>query len=224
MAAQAIIPGSPTFAAGVEVLSVPASLEQSCVMLQFVREAPADREDEYRWLDSSQRLTVTHKASRARLRILSSSGKRAMGLVGFSTIFADEPGAWEERGGALMRDALRTSLGKQPERRLIRIGTRTPAADGSWWPTVLDTGDGPGTVVEVRSAPDDAPWDAWGTIRAVNPMVMLNASLRTEILLVPGGRVQFLDKPNGNGAPAKNGGAVPSTETAATVDDSEIPF
>ena len=151
-------------------------------MLQFVREAPADREDEYRWLDSSQRLTVTHKASRARLRILSSSGKRAMGLVGFSTIFADEPGAWEERGGALMRDALRTSLGKQPERRLIRIGTRTPAADGSWWPTVLDTGDGPGTVVEVRSAPDDAPWDAWGTIRAVNPMVMLNASLRKTIL------------------------------------------
>ena len=27
----------------------------------------------------------------------------------------------------------------------------------------------------------------------------------TEILLVPGGRVQFLDKPNGNGAPAMNG-------------------
>ena len=46
----------------------------------------------------------------------------------------------------------------------------------------------------------------------------------TEILLVPGGRVQFLDKPNGNGAPAMNGDAVPSAETAATVDDSEIPF
>ena len=75
-------------------------------------------------------MTVTHKASRARLRILSSSGKRAMGLVGFSTIFADEPGTWEERGGALMRDALRTSLGKQPERRLILIGTRAPAAAG----------------------------------------------------------------------------------------------
>ena len=46
----------------------------------------------------------------------------------------------------------------------------------------------------------------------------------TEILLVPGGRVQFLDKPNGNGAPAMNGETVPSTETAATVDDSEIPI
>ena len=38
----------------------------------------------------------------------------------------------------------------------------------------------------------------------------------TEILLVPGGRVQFLDKPNGD--------SVPSAETAATVSDSEIPF
>ena len=46
----------------------------------------------------------------------------------------------------------------------------------------------------------------------------------TEILLVPGGRVQFLDKPNSNGAPAMNGDTVPSAATAATVDDSEIPF
>ena len=36
----------------------------------------------------------------------------------------------------------------------------------------------------------------------------------TEILLVPGGRVQFLDKPNGNGAPAKNGDTMPSAETS----------
>ena len=46
----------------------------------------------------------------------------------------------------------------------------------------------------------------------------------TEILLVPGGRVQFLDKPHGNGAPAMTGNTVPSAETAGTVDDSEIPF
>ena len=46
----------------------------------------------------------------------------------------------------------------------------------------------------------------------------------TEILLVPGGRVQFLDKPNGNGAPAINGDTVSAAETAAKVDDSEIPF
>ena len=46
----------------------------------------------------------------------------------------------------------------------------------------------------------------------------------TEILLVPGGRVQFLDKPNGNGAPATNGDTVPIAETSPMVDNSEIPF
>ena len=48
----------------------------------------------------------------------------------------------------------------------------------------------------------------------------------TEILLVPGGRVQFLDKPaNGNGAPASNGEAAPTAASGtADPDDSEIPF
>ena len=106
LAAQAITPGSPTFAPGLEVLGVSASLEQSRVMLQFAREALADREDDYRWLESGQRLAVTHRGSGTRLRILSSSGKRAMGLANFSTIYADEPAAWESRGGELMWDAL----------------------------------------------------------------------------------------------------------------------
>ena len=51
----------------------------------------------------------------------------------------------------------------------------------------------------------------------------------TEILLVPGGRVQFLDRPagaNGNGAPASNGEAAqPAASGAADPDDtSVIPF
>ena len=47
----------------------------------------------------------------------------------------------------------------------------------------------------------------------------------TEILLVPGGRVQFLDKPNG--APASNGEAAPpaaSGPASSTDMDDEIPF
>ena len=52
----------------------------------------------------------------------------------------------------------------------------------------------------------------------------------TEILLVPGGKVQFLDKPkpaNGNGAPAQGGeaAATAASGTADSVDPSvEIPF
>ena len=51
----------------------------------------------------------------------------------------------------------------------------------------------------------------------------------TEILLVPGGRVQFLDKPangsNGNAAPASNGEAA-ATVASGTADpnDGTIPF
>ena len=48
----------------------------------------------------------------------------------------------------------------------------------------------------------------------------------TEILLVPGGRIQFLDKPNGNGAPAQAGPSMAGdTGAAAPVDfDDDIPF
>ena len=49
----------------------------------------------------------------------------------------------------------------------------------------------------------------------------------TEILLVPGGRVQFLDKPNGNGTTAPAGEATPpaTSGSAAPADmDDDIPF
>ena len=182
LAALALRPGSATFEAGIEALAVSASLEQSRVLVSFVREALADDYDHYRWLDSGQRLAVTHRDSGTKLRVLSSSGKRAMGLAQFHTIFADEPGSWEVRGGQLMWDALRQSLGKREGQRLFLIGTRAPAEDGSWWPSLLDGGSGAGAHVTVRSAPMDEPWDAWPTIRKVNPLVMHSASLRKTIL------------------------------------------
>ena len=52
----------------------------------------------------------------------------------------------------------------------------------------------------------------------------------TEILLVPGGRVQFLDKPagtNGNGAPPQGGEPTPASAAAPSdtdQDGSGIPF
>ena len=182
LAALGLRPGSALFQKGIEMLVVSASLEQSRIILGFIREALDDVLDEYRWLDSSQRLTVTHRETRTRLRVLSSSGKRAMGLSQFSTIFGDEPGSWEARGGALMFDALRQSLGKRAGQRLVLIGTRAPAEISSWWPSLLDGGSGPGTHVSVMAAPDDAPWDDWNTIRKSNPLVAFNPSLRKTIM------------------------------------------
>ena len=183
LAALSISPGSPLFESGIEVLAVSASLEQSRVLLSFVREALGVRgEVDYRWLDSGQRLAVTHKATGTKLRVLSSSARRAMGLAQFSTIFADEPGSWEARGGRLMFDALRQSLGKRQAQRLVLIGTRAPAEPGSWWPSLLDSGSGPGRHVTVLAAPPEEPWDAWPTIRKCNPMVNSSASLRATLL------------------------------------------
>ena len=182
LAALAMRPGSATWEPGIETLMVSASLEQSRTLLGFVREALTDVEDQYRWLDSGQRLACTHKETGTKLRVLSSSGKRAMGLSQFSTIYADEPGSWQVRGGALMWDALRQSLGKRPGQRLLLIGTRAPSEEGSWWPSLLDGGSGPGTHVAVLTAPDSEPWDAWSTIRKVNPLAMHNEALRKTIL------------------------------------------
>ena len=183
LAAQAITPGSPTFERGVEVLAVSASLEQSRVLLRFVREALGERaEADYRWLDSGQRLAATHRATGTKLRVLSSSAKRAMGLAEFSTIYADEPGSWETRGGALMYHALRQSLGKRDGQRLVLIGTRAPAEPGTWWPELLEAGSGPGRHVTVLAAPDGEPWDSWPVIRRCNPMVNASAALRATIL------------------------------------------
>ena len=182
LAAQALTPGSPTFEPGVEVLGVSSSLEQSRIMLNFCREALGDRGGEYRFLDAGQRLACTHKETGAKLRILSSSGKRALGLAQFSTIYADEPASWEARSGALMYDALRQSLGKREGQRLLLIGTRAPAQPDSWWPGLLDAGSGTGVHVQAITAPKGAPWDTWATIRAANPMILHNPALRRRVL------------------------------------------
>ena len=105
-----------------------------------------------------------------------------MGLAQFSTICADEPGSWEARGGALMWDALRQSLGKREGQRLLLIGTRAPAEVGTWWPELLEGGSGPGMHIEVLAAPPDAAWDAWPTIRAANPLLNVHGTLRRTVL------------------------------------------
>ena len=182
LAAECLRPETPLFESGIECLAVSGSLEQSRIILSFVKEGLDDVLDAYRILDSSQRLTITHKATGTRLRVLSSSGRRAMGLSQFSTIFADEPGSWNEREGALMWTALTGSLGKREGQRLLVIGTRAPAEAHTWWPELIDAGSGNGLHVTALTAPDNAPWDSWDTLRKVNPLVRVNASLRRTIL------------------------------------------
>ena len=155
---------------------------QSRVTMRMLRESLADVADEYRWLDSGTRMQVTHKKSATRMRVLSSSGKRSLGLEGWRIIVADEPSAWETRGGELQYHALRQAIGKREGQRLLLIGTRAPAEAGSWWLGLIDGGSRDGVAVLELSAPTGKPWDAWPTIRAANPMARDNPALRRQLL------------------------------------------
>ena len=93
----------------------------------------------------------------------------------------------DTRGGALMWDALRQSLGKRPDQRLLMIGTRAPGDPNGWWCNLLAAGSGDGVHVEVIAAPEDReddpqPWDSWRVIRKANPLIMANPTLRKTIL------------------------------------------
>ena len=181
LAQCSLVESGPLYVRGMETLMVSASLEQSRVLVGFLRQVLGDDPD-YSFIDSSQRLQVKNKKTGTRFRVLSSSGKRAMGLANFTRIFADEPGAWESRAGQLLWDALRTSLGKLENQSVLLAGTRSPSAAGSWWPELLDSGSSSGKFVQVLSAAPSSPWDKWETIEKSNPMVLSNPNLKRTIL------------------------------------------
>ncbi len=119
------------YRSGHEFCLCAASIEQARHVMRFTRATLG--EDGWRYLDAGNRMAIHDKHSTTKLRVLSSSGRTAMGLVGTPLVVADEPGSWEVAGGTLMADALQTAQGKpNSHMRLIFIGTQAPARDG-WW-------------------------------------------------------------------------------------------
>ena len=178
--AAALDPTGPLFVEGGESILLAGSLDQARAVFRFLR----DRCDgpDFRYLDSGQRVGVTHKPTHTRVRVASSDSKRAFGLVGARLIVGDEPASWQERGGALMYDALETSGGKN-EVTLILIGTKAPGTAGGWWRELISHGHAdPGTYVQVHDGPVDTegrPVDPlkWASIRKANPLIGWNPFL-----------------------------------------------
>ena len=154
---RCLTPGDALFKAGSEYILCAASLEQARLCFRFIR-AEIEESGEYRFIDSITRIGVTHKASNTRLRVMSSNGKTAMGIVNCPLLVADEPGAWEATGGQLMSDAIETALGKPGSAmRVIYIGTLAPAKDG-WWHARIEGGSTGSTYVQaLKGRPEK--WD-----------------------------------------------------------------
>ena len=161
-----------------EVAMLAASIEQARIMFRFTRQMLG--EADYRYLDSSTRCAIT-RADGARLRVIGSNGRTAMGLVNTPLAVADEPGSWEQQGGELMHDALQTAQGKPGSPlKVCYIGTLAPAR-GGWWHDLIDRGTVGSTYVKALRG-DRRRWDKWPEIRRCNPLCNVAPEFRHKLL------------------------------------------
>ena len=180
LAARVLTPTDGLFQVGKESVLLAASIEQSRIVYKFVRDE-LEPTGEYRFLDSATRIGITHKATNTRLRVISSSGKSAMGLVNTPLAIADEPGSWQTVGGELMFDALMTAQGKpKSPLKIIIIGTLAPASDG-WWPQMITRGSHGSTFVQALQG-DVEKWDQWSEIKRCNPLTAISKEFRKKLL------------------------------------------
>ena len=173
--ARSLTPGDPLFERGVENILVSSSTAQARIVLEFARAALGEVEG-YRWRNDG----VVHLESRARVRIVSSDARRALGLgANVRIIIADEPGAWSPIQGRRLWDAMLTSLGKR-RTQIVVVGTLAPApltGPASWWPSFVAEGSGNGRHVALLQA-DPEKWGEFDEVLRVNPVCAINPHLR----------------------------------------------
>ena len=166
--------GDELFERGVENILVSSSTAQARITLEFARSALGES-DAYRWRNDG----VVHLASRARVRIVSSDARRALGLgANVRLIICDEPGAWSPVQGRRLWDAMLTSLGKR-RTQILLTGTLAPAAlngPASWWPSLVAEGSGEGRHIALLQA-DEAKWRDFDEVLRVNPVSAINPFL-----------------------------------------------
>ena len=128
---RCMTPGDPMHEPGADYILIASSLEQARLTLGFVRPV-LEPLGGFSFLDSAQRISITHRPTGSRLRVLSSSGKHAMGIVNTRLAVLDEPGAFDIGRGELMADALFGALGKVGSPlKLVMVGTLAPMATGA---------------------------------------------------------------------------------------------
>ena len=118
----------------------------------------------YKIQDSTNTAKITHKASGATLKAIGSDPRRAHGLAPL-LVLADEPAQWVEQSSNKMLAALRTSMGKLPNSRMIALGT-LPADSSHWFAKWLN---GAADYSQCHAAkPDDKPFHK-GVWKRANP-------------------------------------------------------
>ena len=178
--ARCLTPGDSLHKPGADYVLLAGSLEQARLCFRIVRRELEPRGG-YSFVDASQRIGVKHPATRTALRVISSSARKAFGIVGCPLLVGDEPGAWDVIGGELMHDAIQTAQGKPGSPlRVLYVGTLAPAA-GGWWHELVNRGSR-GSVHVTALQGDADRWDQWPVIRAANPLTAISAEFRHKLL------------------------------------------
>ena len=180
---RCMTPGDVLHQSGKEYILGAATLEQARMTYAFIREW-LEPTGEYRFIDSTTRLGITHVKTGTKLRAISSNAKGAFGLVNVPLAVIDEPGALEIVGGQMLSDAMFTAQGKVGSRlKVVFCGTLAPMATraGHWWYDLVTGGTRGRTFVQYYKGALES-WDNWHTIRKANPLVMLDAHTRKVIL------------------------------------------
>ena len=163
-----------------EIALVAASLEQGRIVFKVVRRLLG--EAGYRYLDSTTKVGIT-APNGAKLRVLASSGRTAMGLMSVPLVIADEPGAWQVRDGELLWDAIVTAQGKpESSLRCVLIGTLAPMGrPGHWWHELVASGSRGSVYVQALQG-DPKKWSQWREIKRVNPLMNKFAESRAVLI------------------------------------------
>ena len=181
LASRVLTPEDELFQAGTESVLLAASIEQSRIVYKFVRDE-LEPLGGYRFLDSATRIGITHVKTHTKLRVISSNGKSAMGLVHTPYAIADEPGSWQTVGGELMFDAIQTAMGKPGSPlKAVFIGTVAPSHRG-WWPELVSRGSHGSVYVQALQCDDVEKWDQWSEIKRCNPLTAISGPFRKKLL------------------------------------------
>ncbi len=177
---RALTPTDPLFQPGAESVLLSGSIEQGKIVFKYAR-AALEPTGQYRFLDSSTRCGITHKATNTRLRVHGSNSKTAWGFVNVPFVVWDEPGSAETNSGQQLFDAVMTSQGKpNSPLKAVFIGTLAPALSG-WWHDLVRDGTHGSTYVQLLQGDADT-WDHWNTIRKCNPLAAIDAKFRKKLL------------------------------------------
>lgn len=187
---SAIKPGGALFRKRGQTVIVASSLMQGDVCFQHILYFMAPliydsdgkiRRKEWRVADNHHAKSIEHVPTGTRLRVLGSDAKRAHGLAP-SLAILDEPAKWV-KGGESLFIAIRTGMGKQPNSKLLAIGTM-PEDVTHWFARMLTAPDKTTWARVYAATQDDIDENREfepDTIRKANPSYDHLKSLRDEI-------------------------------------------